>query len=116
MFIRLIAHLYSEGFFTLIFQAKIEVEQYLSYRHATCRDQETLSEVASRVFYHLYQHISSNKIPMTASVGPRYPSSTLESRGTSSEAGVAQVFFCAALHIFTSQKLPKILREKIFPQ
>jgi hypothetical protein len=62
---------------------QIEVKQYPAYRAATYQTDGKLVNAANNAFYPLYQHISSNKISMTAPVETRYPLETIngESEG-----------------------------------
>jgi DNA gyrase inhibitor GyrI len=80
-----------EGFPELTAPNQIEVKQYPSYRAATYETKGELSQAANQAFSHLYQHISSNNISMTAPVETRYPTSTLEG-STSGEAEVSFLY------------------------
>lgn len=105
-----------EGFPNPTPPGQIEVKQYPEYRSATYRYQGELSEAANRAFYPLYQHISANEISMTAPVETRYPSSTLDGRGTLNEAGVAQVsFLYRSTDVYPSEIAQNIEVENIPP-
>jgi DNA gyrase inhibitor GyrI len=68
----------------------IEVKTYPAYRAATYTYQGELSKAANQAFYPLYQHISSNEIPMTAPVETRYTTSTMKE---DKDTGLARVSF-----------------------
>ncbi|PSF30494.1 ABC transporter substrate-binding protein [Aphanothece hegewaldii CCALA 016] len=68
----------------------IEVKTYPAYRAATYTYKGELSKAANQAFYPLYQHISSNEIPMTAPVETRYPTTTLTEV---EDTGLAKVSF-----------------------
>jgi SOUL heme-binding protein len=74
---------------------KIEVKHYPAYRSGTYTYKGKLSQAANESFEPLFQHISSNRIGMTAPVEARYPSITLEElpNGKPDEVGQTEVSF-----------------------
>ncbi len=82
-----------EGFPSPTAAGSIEVKTYPPYREATYLVQGNLARASQEAFYPLYQHISSNKISMTAPVEARYPNSTLEGLDGANEKGEARVSF-----------------------
>ena len=74
---------------------KIEIKHYPAYRSGTYTYNGQLSQAANVAFGPLYNHISSNNIPMTAPVETRYPIVTIQEgqSGKADEVGQAEVSF-----------------------
>ena len=92
----------------------LEVKEYPAYRAATYRYSGNLPEASSQAFSPLYEHISQNKISMTAPVETRYPASTIESKEMSGEATVS--FLYRNTDIYPDEIASNITVEDIPPQ
>ncbi len=72
----------------------IEIKHYPAYRSSNYTYNGQLSQAANVAFGPLYNHITSNNIPMTAPVETRYPIITLQDgQSGTDEVGQAEVSF-----------------------